>query len=435
MRDHMGRGRLMGRRAIKAVMTVLAAVALFITSALPAWAADSVTVTFVRHAQSEGNIPGAGINTTVPGPNLTATGVQQAEDIAQSLADADFSSVYTSTMVRTAQTAAPMLDITQQTATANAGFNEISAGIFEGDPIDSGIGRIFYFLIPLTWTLGLRSLPIPLGEGGNEFEARVNTALASVIANGGTDPVIFSHGATIMIWTMMNVDNPDIGLLLSHPLGNTEQVVVTGNQEDGWTLVSYAGIAVDQNPGLATQLFVNFRDLVVAPQTAIYNVVQAVKTLNLPTIVNAIATGVVDVAQAGVQFVTKSVSDIVNAIIGALPGGAQASAAATKAAAVKSAGAATTSLVTGTEPATEPVKDSSESTEKAADDTESGNGATDLSDGNKVEPGKSGSARTTSSLQSVSDKADDSSSSAADSGSSAKKSTGGSKRSAQKAAA
>ncbi len=135
----------------------------------------------------------------------------------------------------------------------------------------------------------------------------------------------------------------------------------------------------------------NFRDLAVAPQTAIYNVVQAVKTLNLSTIVNAIATGVVDVAKAGVQFVTKSVGDIVNAIVGALPGGAQASAAATKAAAVKAAGTATTSLVAGTEPGTEPVKQPVKDT---PDSTESGNGATDLSDGNKVEPGKSGSART-----------------------------------------
>lgn len=424
----------MPRRTFKVVMTVLAAVALFVTSALPAWAANSVTVTFVRHAQSEGNVPGAGIDTQVPGPNLTTLGVQQAEDIAQGLADAGYSSVYTSTMVRTAQTAAPMLDITDQVATANAGFNEISAGIFEGDPIDSGIGRIFYFLIPLTWTLGLRSLPIPLGEGGNEFEARVNSALSSVIANGGTDPVIFSHGATIMIWTMMNVDNPDIPLLLSHPLGNTEQVVITGNPEDGWTLVSYAGIPVSQTPGLGTQLFVNTRNLIVAPQTAIYNVVQAVKTLDLQTIVNAIATGVVDVAKAGVQFVTKSVTDIVNAIVGALPGGAQATAAATKAAAVKSAAPVTTSLVAGTEPATEPVKDSSDSTPAATGD-ESGNGATDLSDGNKVEPGKSGSARHAASLQSVSDNSGDTSSSAGTSGGSAKKTTGGSKRSSEKDAA
>ncbi len=147
MRDHTVRARLMGRRAFKAVMTVLAAVALFITSALPAWAADSVTVTFVRHAQSEGNIPGAGIDTQVPGPNLTPVGVQQAAQIAPTLAANNYSKVFTSTMVRTAQTAAPMLAINGQTATANAGFNEISAGIFEGDPIDSGIGRVFYFLI------------------------------------------------------------------------------------------------------------------------------------------------------------------------------------------------------------------------------------------------------------------------------------------------
>ena len=34
----------------------------------------------------------------------------------------------------------------------------------------------------------------------------------------------------------MNVDNPDLGLLLSHQLDNTDVVVITGNPEDGWTL-------------------------------------------------------------------------------------------------------------------------------------------------------------------------------------------------------
>lgn len=416
-----GRSRPMSRRTFKAVTTVLAAVALFFMSALPAWAAQSVTLTFVRHAQSFGNVPGAGIDTKVPGPILTPAGEQQAHDIAQSLADAGFSSVYTSTMIRTAQTAAPMLDITHQSATANAGFNEISAGIFEGSSIDSGLGRIGYFLIPLTWTLGLRSLPIPFGEGGNEFAARVNGAIASVIADGGTDPVVFSHGATIMIWTMMTVENPDIGLLLSHPLGNTEQVVVKGNPEDGWTLVSYAGIPVDQNPGLGTELFVNTRDLIAAPQTAIYNVVQAIKTFDLPTIVTAIRDGVVSVVQAGVTFVRNTVTDIAHAIGAALPGAAQPAATTSVAATVKSAAAVDT-------PATTESSDG-----PSVKSTQSGNGATDLSGGNKVAPTKTGA----SSLRTVSDTSDDDASAATSgtSGGNAKHGTGSLRRSSAKAAA
>lgn len=311
----------MRRRILKTVMTVVAAVALLLASALPAWAADSVTLTLIRHAESYGNVPGAGINTKVPGPVLTPLGEQQAASLAPTLVPVGFDGIYYSNMIRTYQTAQPFMGLEPSLPTEElAGFREISAGIFEGSPIDSGLGRIGYFLFPLTWSLGLRSLPIPLGEGGNEFNARYTDAVATVIANGDTLPVIFSHGAAIMAWTAMNVDNPDISLLLSHPLGNTEQVVVTGNLEDGWMMQSYAGIPVSQNPNLITQLFVNTRDLIVAPQTAVYNVVGAVTTLNLQNIAVAVADGVVSVLRAGVDFVVNSVTDIVAAVIGVLPG-------------------------------------------------------------------------------------------------------------------
>ena len=319
----------MQRRALKTVLTLVGAITLLLGAALPAWAADSVTLTLIRHAESFGNVPGAGIDTKVPGPVLTPLGEQQALDIAPSLALAGFDGINYSTMIRTLQTAQPLIDLQPSLPTAQySGLREISAGIFEGSPNDSGLGRIGYFLIPLTWGLGLRSLPIPLGEGGNEFNARYSDAVATVIAGGQSDPVIFSHGAAIMVWTAMNVDNPDIGLLLSHPLGNTEQVVVTGNPTDGWMMQSYAGIPVSQTPSLLTQLFVNTRDLIVAPQTAVYNVVAAIGTLNLQNVVVAVADGVVSVVRAGVDFVVNSVTDIVNAIVGVLPGANPATATA-----------------------------------------------------------------------------------------------------------
>jgi len=329
-------------RALKAIATVVSAVVLFLVSALPAWAADSMTLTWVRHGESYGNIAGAGIDTKVPGPELTELGEEQAEAIAQQLKDGGYDSIYVSDMIRTHQTAAPLEALLSLSGIQEGGFREISAGIFEGSPIDSGLGRIGYFLIPVAWTLGLRSLPIPGGENGNGFEARVNGAIASVIENGDTDPVIFSHGATIMVWTMMNVDNPDVMLMLTHPLGNTAVVVVTGNPEDGWMLQSWDGVAVSQNPGLGGKMFVNIRNLIVAPQTAVYNVVQAVKSRDLTKVVAAIRDGVVTVAKAGVDFVKDSITDIAQAIRGALPGGAAAKPAAT---AVKSA--ATPTATTG----------------------------------------------------------------------------------------
>ncbi|WP_445168872.1 histidine phosphatase family protein [Mycolicibacterium sp. Dal123E01] len=343
----------------KAVATVVSVVALLLMSALPAWAADSITLTWVRHGQSYGNIPGAKLDTSVPGPELTELGKQQAVAIAQQLKDGNYDSIYVSDMIRTQQTAAPLEALKPLLPVhVEGGFRETAGGIFEGSSVDSGLGRIGYFLLPAAWTLGLRSLPIPGGESGNGFEARVDGAIDDVIAGGDTTPVIFSHAGTIMAWTMMNVDNPNLGLALSHPLGNTAVVVVTGNPEDGWTLVSWDGIAVDPNPSLVTKLFVNARNLIVAPQTAVYNVAQAAKAGDVTKVFAAIRDGVVTVAKAGVDFVRDSITDIAQAIRGALPGGAAANTVATK---VKSPAAAVTNTVATTDP----------------------------SGGNKAEPGKS----------------------------------------------
>ena len=401
----------MRNRALKALATVVSAIALFLMSALPAWAADSITLTWVRHGESYGNIAGAGIDTKVPGPELTDVGEQQAIDIAAVLASGNYDSIYTSNMIRTQQTAAPLEALKPLLPVyEKAGIHEISAGIFEGSPINSGLGRIGYFLIPVAWTLGLRSLPIPGGENGNGFEARVNGVIDDVIANGDTDPLLFSHGATIMVWTMMNVDNPDIMLMLTHPLGNTAVVVVTGNPEDGWMLQSWDGVAISQNPSLAGKLFVNARSLVVAPQTAVYNVVQAVKTRDVTKIVAAIRDGVVTVAKAGVDFVRDSITDIAQAIRGALPGAAGANLGANPVATKVKSPASAVAEVTST-------------------------GATDLTDGNKAEPSKTSATanRRAGSAQPSSDDAGRGAS-AGKTDSGAKKGTGSSKR-AHKAAA
>lgn len=57
----------MPRRTVTAVGTSSVAALLVLASALPAWAAQSITLTWVRHAQSTANAAGI-IDTTVPGP-------------------------------------------------------------------------------------------------------------------------------------------------------------------------------------------------------------------------------------------------------------------------------------------------------------------------------------------------------------------------------
>jgi broad specificity phosphatase PhoE len=355
------------------VGAVSSAALLFAVSVVPA---DAMTVTFVRHGESEGNASGL-IDTKVPGPPLTDAGWDQADTVGDTLSHngITYSGVYASTMIRTVQTATPYAadafhggnqdavtvstdpyhpDTTKDIVVLN-GLQEIGAGIFEGSSQDSGIGRIGYIVAPLAWTLGLRFVRIPGGEDGNEFEARVNGALDQVATdtdaanNPNDNALVFSHGATIMFWTMMNVDNPDLSLILTHPLDNTDVVVVESNGDGGWTMKSWAGTEVGP-ANLPTQLFVNTRDLIVAPQTAIYNLRAPVLALDPEGVATTGVQGVKDVAAATGKFFTNTAEDIGNAVRGLAP-------------------AASTDAVTVAKVASKPT------------------GATDLTNGNKVTPG------------------------------------------------
>ncbi|WP_078310387.1 histidine phosphatase family protein [Mycobacterium sp. 96-892] len=305
-------------RAMSRVLTtVIAAVVFSIVTAVVAWAADPMTITFVRHGESEGNASGK-IDTSVPGPHLTPTGQQQAKDVADTLGGG-FDGIYASDMIRTQETAKPMEDKLGEKATVLGGLREIGAGIFEGQSEKDGIGRIGYIAAPLLWTLGARFVPVPGGEDGNAFDARVDDSVKTIYENGDRNAVVYSHGATIMFWVMMNVDNPDPTLLLSDPLSNTSVVKVAGTPEGGWTLKEWNGKPVNQTPSLPTKLFVDFRNFFVQPQTTAYRIQQAIATGDISKVADEVAKGVVDVIKSTVHFPVAVARDVLNEVRGALP--------------------------------------------------------------------------------------------------------------------
>jgi broad specificity phosphatase PhoE len=366
------------RRLFYVAATFVATIVLMLGAALPAWAAEAMTLTFVRHGESEANAAGV-IDTSVPGPHLTELGRQQAEDVADELAGNNYDGVYASSMIRTQETAQPLADQLGQPIVVLPGLREIDAGVFEGQSEDSGLGRIGYVLAPVAWTLGARFVPVLGSTDGNAFDARVDDAVQTIYDSGDRNAVVFSHGATIMFWTMMNVDNPDLGLILSHPLDNAAVVVITGNPEDGWTLQNWDGVEVAAEPSLPTKLFVDVRNVVTAPQTAIYRIGQAFAAGDIAGLANAIRDGVVDVATKVVGFVPKVVSDVVGSL-----GGSSA---------VQSDQPATEqrSLRAVKESTAEPAADTPTTTTVAKKSKKS-DGATDLTGGNKFQPGDTAAA-------------------------------------------
>ncbi|MCX2932495.1 histidine phosphatase family protein [Mycobacterium sp. CVI_P3] len=199
----------------------------------------TITLTFIRHAESEANADGV-IDTSVPGPALTSTGQKQAAALAERLKGNGYDGVYASKMVRTQQTAAPMAKELGKQVTVLPGLDEISAGWFNGDSVESA-ARTF-MVAPADWLRGDTSFSIPGSVSGNEFNSEFTAAVQRIYDSGNSKPVAFSSAASIMMWTLMNARNGKDSLATDHPLPNTGRVVLTGSPVTGWTLVDWDGI-------------------------------------------------------------------------------------------------------------------------------------------------------------------------------------------------
>jgi hypothetical protein len=275
------------------------------------------------------------VNTLVPGPDLTDTGEQQADDLVKVLSGNGIDEIYASAKIRSQETATPLAEALNFPIQVLPGLNEIDAGIFEGIPVNVGdlpLGGALYLLAPLAWTLGLDFVP-QLGStvdpNGIAFDESFSGAVQSIYDGsvgsdaGNITDAVFSHEGAIAIWTLMNVNNPDFSLVLQEFLNTGEllpytgQVVVQGEPGD-WTLVSWDGHSVPQDPGLATELFVDFRDLITAPQFAGYDISEALLTGNSATIDAALQAGVSEIDTALAQFPVAVFDDIVSAFGGAI---------------------------------------------------------------------------------------------------------------------
>jgi hypothetical protein len=294
-----------------------------------AWADDgSIVLDLVRHGESVDNAKGI-IDTVPPGTALDATGEGQATAIATALQNeyTTFGGVFTSDELRAEQTAIPLAQELGIYPLAPdhmlAGLDEIPAGSFEGDSTTSLEG-ILYLLGPLSWVFGDVLMP-DLGDpsvNGVTFDESYSGAVQSIyddtVGGAGTtvNDVAFSSEGGIAVWTMMNVNNPDFSVLLQEIektdgfLPNTGQVVVEGSPGD-WTLVSYDGTPVPQDPGIGTELFVDFRNLIEAPQFAGYDIYEALLGGNSATIDAALQTGLTQVDTALTQFPVEVFDQIV----------------------------------------------------------------------------------------------------------------------------
>ncbi|ABL03547.1 phosphoglycerate mutase family protein [Mycobacterium ulcerans] len=201
--------------------------------------ARSITLTFIRNAQSQADAEGI-IATELPGTGLSSDGKDQAQQLTHQFGRSEFDSIYTSPMEAAQQTAAPLARQLSKQAEIVPGLQSIDAGWYNGKP-DSMADRT-YMVAPVSWIDGNVEASIPGSTSGSDFNSRFTGAIRKIYDGGHNRPVVFSQGTAIMVWTLMNVKNPKTNLLNTHPLPNIGRVVISGNPATGWKLVDWDGI-------------------------------------------------------------------------------------------------------------------------------------------------------------------------------------------------
>ncbi|BBX14203.1 MULTISPECIES: histidine phosphatase family protein [Mycobacteriaceae] len=302
-----------------------------------ALAAEDITLDLVRHGQSTDDLNNI-LGTLPPGAHLTALGEQQAHDVAAAIQNefpGGIAGIYASELVRTQESAAALALLPgMPDVQVLSDLNEIPAGLFEDQPRNL-ITEASFFLPMASWILGNLFVSEPgTAYNGVVFQDQISSAVDTIYNNtiagdGPMTDVAYSSGGVIAIWILMNVKNPDVWPIIQTvlenggPPPNGGQAVLEGNPTDGWTLVSWDGIAVSATPDLFTGLFVDFRDLITAPQIALWHLWEAIQGGDSADITAALQTGFTDVVAAFTGF-PQAVIDTVTAAMGDATGGSAA---------------------------------------------------------------------------------------------------------------
>lgn len=156
----------------------------------------------IRHGETDFNqmgiVQGKGVNS-----NINAIGRAQAQLFFDAYKHVPFDKIYFSTLMRTAQTVAPFLDL-DIPAVAHEGLDEISWGIHEGKQ-DQDSFKEFYRVLH-EWKQGNVSLAIENGESPLQVQERQLVFLEALKQGPEQKVLICSHGRAIriLLCTMLN---------------------------------------------------------------------------------------------------------------------------------------------------------------------------------------------------------------------------------------
>ena len=200
----------------------------------------------VRHGQTPSNLDHF-LDTDVPGPGLTALGLEQAAALPAALAGEPIDGIYASNLVRTQFTAQPLAAALGLPIQVRPGLREISAGALEMRNDREAITT--YLKTVYSWVKGDLDVAMPGGPTGRQSLERFDAVVRELHDAGLAAPVVFSHGAIIRAWTTARAQNLEPDFIVENALSNTGTAVLESDPgPDGtpgpWRLLTWMGDAV-----------------------------------------------------------------------------------------------------------------------------------------------------------------------------------------------
>lgn len=182
----------------------------------------------IRHGETQSNVDRL-LDTAHPGAPLTATGMQQAHDLAEAVSHEDIDALFVSTLHRAQQTAAPLATKRGLEATVIEGIHEIPAGVEEMSPDWTA-----YVGMLESWSPENMDAKLENSESAREFMERFDGAIATIEGHGHRCVAVVSHGAALRVWAL--AQDPSVAAHVSGPLHNTECIVLNGTSANGWKI-------------------------------------------------------------------------------------------------------------------------------------------------------------------------------------------------------
>lgn len=199
-----------------------------------------VRLLLIRHAETPANVSGA-LSTKPPGPGITDLGQEQAESLAQALADAPIEGLYVSTLRRTALTAEPLARALGLEPQEIDGVHEIEAGDFEDRTDRQSFAD---YLAPIQrWAEGDLAACVPGAHDGHHFLGRFDRAVQEIADRHGdaSTVAVVSHAGAIRVWLGGRAANLDPAFTATHSLDNTGVISLVGSPAEGWLVESWQG--------------------------------------------------------------------------------------------------------------------------------------------------------------------------------------------------